>query len=226
MLAAMLIPGARFANRIDMQALGTWIATVTGTVYFTAASIGGGHGGHLGAGNYGGGAGGGGGFVGRLPVTVAVGDTVTWIVEFAGTQFLPPYAVLRVNGSAVLQLEKGHDASNFVDGRGTQGAAVSCSLFTLAGGLGAGSLGGNGTDGAAYLSGGVVAYSGGGGGAGNQATPPLTGGMGGAVGPFTAPAAIGIWGSPGAGVIPGQTRLGPASVSSLASSDAYARLEW
>lgn len=225
MLAATMIGGPKYANRVDLTRNTAWTSTTSGTIYLTIATSGGAAGGNLPpSGNYGCGGAGGGGYVTGYPLTVSSGSSVLW-QNASGSGIVT--AAISIDGSDALRIEYGRDGS-LSSSDGSPGASISLSSFgTLSGGNGGGSggsLGVAGSPGQTYRSGTIFAVTGGGGGSGNTASPAATGGAGGAAGPFGSIAAIGIWGAAGNGYLPGANRL--TTTTTTVQVDAFAYVEW
>lgn len=222
-LAAMMSARSAFANRVDLVAA-NWTATFTGTVYITASTRGGSDGGNTNGFGTGQGGGGGGCYVTGYPINVTSGDVLSW--ESGGSSGDNVQFVIKINGGIQeILIQAGGDASFWNDGRGGAGGGFS-SIITgnLTGGSRGNSAGVSGGDGTTYSSGTVRVVTGGGGGAGNTISPPLSGGNGGAAGSFAAIASVGIWGAAGNGFNPGGMRLTASTFTGTGSNAAW--VEW
>lgn len=231
MLAAMAVGNrARFANRVDLMTVGTWVvpAGVT-TVNVYAATRGGNAASLLGWG-YGEAGGGGGGAILNCALTVTPGNTLTG--TFSSLSLRGQFDVENTTtATSLFMLETGWTpvASGMIEGG--DGAKVewyqggTTTALRGARGTGAGGVGGNGQRWA--VAGGSI-LSGGGGGAPALLLPQGTGGSGGAADTFSGIAGNQPNGGGGGGFIPGQYSIANARsyVPDSFASNGFCFLEW
>jgi hypothetical protein len=231
MLAAVMVRGG-LTNRKDLIADGhttvgnPWTVPAGVTSFRVVAS---GRGGlcanDIASGVTGGGAGGGAGWIVGCSFAVTAGDLL--YLQFEGQSgSVPDIWILRRNGAAVFSMQSGFSlaGNSILGGNGGECIWYPGGTATAAAGIGGGAPGDSGTAGATTIAAGGTIGGGGGGGAGNTATPLLNGGNGGASGSYLGQTAVSYWGAAGAGVQPGQQRLGVSLVS--ARPNAFCFLEW
>jgi len=200
-VGAMMVGARQAGTTVNLITASPWTvpAGVTAVTVF-AARPGGFAGDDTVPGGRGGGGGGGASITGCV-VAVTPGDVLDLTFP------LDRQVQLNLNGAFVARLEAGVNASALTVAGGAGGSALWGATAANGGGAGttAGAAGSTGD--VAFVAGGVIA-GGGGGGAGST----TSGGAGGA-GQVPGQAATGVYGGGGGGVIPGQSRLSPASAT-------------